>query len=403
MHSISVLMDRAGYPIAAAALVFSVALVLLASTGYGINVNLPKSGLLVFQGASSAQSRYNYNTTDNFNTESIGADTPYRYFHGYKVFDLGIAPSQNYRSIVSPCNQPANSSEAFTAGIYNCQPSFTGIIQSHGSGASTSSAASIESLNWAGYVGSSSSPVSNSVLGSWIVQTASKSSSATYSSQWTGIGGFSDDTLIQAGTESDYYNGAAHYDAWYELLPGYEIVISNFPVSPGDVIYANITAVSGEANEWQITMIDETKGEGFSITVSYASSQLSSEWVEERPEVCSSTCSLSSLSNFGTAYYGNDYTQISANSLTNYANMGSGVVPVASLPGLTSVTMVNEGRRGSLTLLATPSSLSTDGTSFYVYSGSSTSTSTTSTSTTSVSTTASTTTVRPRHSSGFGR
>ena len=292
-----------------------------------------------------------------YNTDaSIGPDTPYSYIKGYKVFDLGSIPATNYSAFASPCN-PHYSGSAYRKGIYNCQP----IRSNHGASAgSVSNAASTELLNWAGYVGIVSSHSATSVQGSWTVQAAAPSSSATYSAQWAGIGGFNDGTLIQAGTEIDYYNGAAHYTAWYELLPAYETVISNLPVSPGDNIYVNITAVPNRANNWTITLIDKTTGEGFTINASYQSSQNSSEWVEERPEVCSSSCSLANLTNFGESYYGYDYT---GNALTNYAEMGYGIQPVSQLPGLTSMTMVSNT---AAAILAQPSPLTSDGTSFSV-------------------------------------
>ena len=110
--------------------------------------------------------------------------------------------------------------------IYNC-PIFKGDISSKTlaaipTGIKINNSNITGSLNWAGYAVSESSPTVTSVLGSWIVQPAQPNVNATYSSQWIGIGGFSDSSLIQTGTESDYYNGSAHYDAWYELLPAFE-------------------------------------------------------------------------------------------------------------------------------------------------------------------------------------
>lgn len=331
-----------------------------------------------------------YNISDMYNARAIDSNTPYTYLNGRKTFLLGTQPSINFNGIVSPCNLQPGSNQAYTQGIYNCQTTFS----NGGAQPAKEAASSEESLNWAGWVGSSSSPVANSVQGSWIVQTAGKSSSATYSAQWIGIGGFSDGTLIQTGTEADYYSGSAHYTAWYELLPASETPISGFTVSPGDVISANI--VPGTAkNTWIINLADITKNEGFTITVTYNSSKLSAEWIEERPEICSSTCSLSSLANFSASYYGNDYTSVTS---TNYANMGSGLQQISSLPGLTSITMVNESSKGVITPLAQPSALTADGTSFSVEQYTSTTTTipptTTSTPTTSTIKTTTTSTVR---------
>src|SRR5579859_4529046 len=58
------------------------------------------------------------------------------------------------------------------------------------------------SSNWSGYAVSGSS--FTSATGSWIVQKVSASHKATYSSQWVGIDGFTNSSLIQTGTESDF-------------------------------------------------------------------------------------------------------------------------------------------------------------------------------------------------------
>ncbi len=300
-----------------------------------------------------------HNNIRNHNGLSIGQKTPYFYFMGYKIFELGNAPSINYKNISSPCNKHHTTAVSYQQGIYNC-PSTTTLS----SNAAGSNVFQMKSLNWAGYVSDINSSSASSVQGSWIVQTAGVTSSPTYSAQWAGIGGFADSTLIQAGTESDYYGGASHYTGWYELLPAAETPIGNFIISPGDKMYVNITSIPNQTNEWDIILIDKTTGVGFSITVVYNSSRLSSEWVEERPEMCSIlSCTLTSLANYNTSYYGSDYTP---SPVTNYANMGSGLLPISQLPGLVSVTMVNQSSSGTLTTLATPSALTSDGTSFSV-------------------------------------
>lgn len=338
-------------------------------------------------GLAGAQAQYaSSNLSDTLNNITIGTDTPYSSLHGYKVYTLGNAPAPDYSKIVSPCSSQAGADVEYTNGIYNCQ--YSGASdQVAGTSRGISAQAQVESLNWAGYVGVSSAHVTTSAQGSWEVQAAGKTSGATYSAQWVGIGGYSDDTLIQTGTESDYYDGSSHYTAWYELLPASETAIAGLTISPGDIINATIKAVPGETNEWNITLIDETTGKGFDIVVSYSSSQLSSEWVEERPEICSYSCSLTTLADFNTAYYGEDNTGIPN---TNFADMGSNTVPISGLPGLTSVTMVSQSG-SKLTMLAQPSALRSDGTSFTV----STPAPVTTTTTVRTTTIPPTTTIRP--------
>jgi hypothetical protein len=188
------------------------------------------------------------------------------------------------------------------------------------------------------------------------VQAAAPTTKATYSSQWIGIGGFfsGDGSLIQTGTESDY-NGGASYYAWYELLPASETPIS-MAVKPGDVMYANISLAAHTTNTWVVSIYDQTSHGGFAQFVTYSSSKLSAEWIEERPELCSAVCTLTSLANFGKAHYGFDFTS-QAN--TNFAVIKGVLGKISHFPHA-SITMVDT--RG-LTL-ASPTLLSTDGTSF---------------------------------------
>jgi hypothetical protein len=225
----------------------------------------------------------------------------------------------------------------------------------------------VGSLNWGGYVAAASFPSSGtpaagvtSVNASWKVQTAASTSTTTYSAQWTGIGGFfsSDSSLIQLGTESDYYNRAGHYDAWIEMLPNAEQVIP-LTIKPGDTIVAGISPAPG-SNAWFMNMTDVTTGKSYTTTGSYTSSKLSGEYIEERPELCSRfSCSLTTLANFGTAYYGSDNTnQPSTEFLTlsgSFVALGSSQVQNESI-----IMYANNGQ----TQIAIPSPLSTDGTSF---------------------------------------
>lgn len=250
----------------------------------------------------------------------------------------------------------------------------------------------VESTNWGGYVVASSfsspQPIVTAVHGSWIVQAVQPSSSATYSAQWIGIGGYfsSDSSLIQTGTESDSSSGSTTYNAWYELLPNSETAISSLTISPGDKIDASVVcsgSCTSATQGWTITVKDVTTGQQFTTTQSYSSSLKSAEWIEERPETCFGPfCSLTTLANFGTAYYGQDYTSVSN---TGFATIGSQTSAIGSFPN-NAITMVDS----SGSTLAQPSSLSSDGSSFTMsYGSQGTTTSSTTTTTTSSSTTSS--------------
>jgi hypothetical protein len=147
----------------------------------------------------------------------------------------------------------------------------------------------LSSLDWAGYVVASDfnnpQPVVTSVSGSWVVPEINGSSQDRFSAAWVGIGGQSDRTLIQTGTEHDSVDGQKVYYAWYELLPDYSVTIPDIDVSAGDKITASISLVDSGSNEWLIFLSDVTTGQNFSKNFFYGSSRLSAEWIVERPTV----------------------------------------------------------------------------------------------------------------------
>jgi hypothetical protein len=135
------------------------------------------------------------------------------------------------------------------------------------------------SSNWSGYAVTGSTY--NAVTAKWIVPAVAASRKATYSSNWVGIDGYNNSSLIQTGTESDYYNGSAHYAAWWEILPAAETVIPSITVKPGDTVTASIT--KGPGSSWTITIADGSHS--FTTTQTYTGPQSSAEWVEEAPTV----------------------------------------------------------------------------------------------------------------------
>jgi Peptidase A4 family len=156
--------------------------------------------------------------------------------------------------------------------------------------------------NWSGYAETGTFA---GVSGTWTVPSVSATSSASYSAAWVGVDGFSNSNLIQTGTEQDYYNGAAHYDAWWEILPAAETEISPsyYPVSPGDRMSASIyettpTISSGgrhqrqTGREWVITISDQSHGWSFTTDQAYSGPGTSAEWIMEAPEVGGRIASL---------------------------------------------------------------------------------------------------------------
>jgi hypothetical protein len=174
------------------------------------------------------------------------------------------------------------------------------------------------SNNWSGYGISGGNYTA--VQGTWIVpavsyQSYSGSPKVEASSTWIGIGGQDGDaTLIQTGTmQVAGPNGEAEYFAWYELLPNTEVPISpkDYPVKAGDAITARIqcTAACGAhaLSTWTLTLSNANRWQRpYSITLQYASSMTSVEWIVEGP--CIKNCSSSEpgfayLPNYGSTTF----------------------------------------------------------------------------------------------------
>ncbi|MDP9271202.1 MAG: G1 family endopeptidase [Chloroflexota bacterium] len=147
------------------------------------------------------------------------------------------------------------------------------------------------SSNWSGYA---KTGTFSRASGAWVVPSVAPSRKATYSSQWVGIDGFNNSNLIQTGTEADFYNGSAHYAAWWEILPAAETVIPAITVHPGDHMSASVTKGSG--NSWTITISDTTTGKSFTTVQTYTGPGTSAEWIEEAPSVGGHVATLANFS-----------------------------------------------------------------------------------------------------------
>ena len=147
------------------------------------------------------------------------------------------------------------------------------------------------SSNWAGYA-VAGGPYS-SVGAQWTVPAVSASYRGSFSALWVGIDGFTSSALIQAGTEADYFNGVAHYSAWWEILPAPAVTIRTLSVRPGDRMSVTITRVS--SGRWRIVVKDARSG-SYATTRAYSGSASSAEWIEETPIVGGRTTLLAAHS-----------------------------------------------------------------------------------------------------------
>jgi hypothetical protein len=137
------------------------------------------------------------------------------------------------------------------------------------------------STNWSGYLATNGS--FTGVSGSWTATLATGNGSTTSAdSTWIGIGGVTTSDLIQVGTQNIIAaNSQVSTSAFYELLPNVSQPVPGVTVSPGDSMTASLSEI--RSGQWIIIIIDKTDGESNTITISYASSLSSAEWIEEDP------------------------------------------------------------------------------------------------------------------------
>jgi hypothetical protein len=222
-----------------------------------------------------------------------------------------------------------------------------GVTQGHGhsggGGGGGTSPICWASSNWSGYAlsenavsGASCVPPTNtvytSVSATWTVPTVQATTGTSYSAVWTGIDGFTNTSLIQAGTEQDIVNGKTHYDAWWEILPAAETVVSS--VNPGDSI--TVTISKGTGSSWTISLTDN-KGGSFTRTETYTGPGASAEWVVEAPTVGGRVATLAPYGStvFDLATANGAAVQLPANSggeMVQGSRFNSQVVSIPSEP-----------------------------------------------------------------------
>lgn len=207
------------------------------------------------------------------------------------------------------------------------------------------------SNNWSGYA-AYSSPSNNSVTdvkGAWVVP-AVTGTGTQLCSAWVGIDGYGSGTVEQIGTESDWYNGAPTYNAWYEMYPESETRITTMTVYPGDQMTAEVQYTAGG---FVMTIFDLTQSSSFSITRSslplHPANRVSAEWIVEAPTLGGNLAAL--------AYFG----LVNFNACSATIN---GVTGTISNSAWTNVPITMQSTGG--TTQAVPSALSPDGAAFSV-------------------------------------
>jgi hypothetical protein len=219
--------------------------------------------------------------------------------------------------------------------------------------------------NWAGYAETASKKTFTAITGTFTVPTVDTNVSGTYySSDWVGIGGFSDDSLIQAGVEADSIGGNAYYGAWTEVLPASENPLA-MSISPGDTIL--VTIIETAKNTWKMSVSDTSIGKTLTRKVHYKSSGSSAEAIMERPCIQGPCDSVSDLANLAQTTPETFEPVLAA---TSSPSNSPGYEPLLSPPSgatLEDIVMVNNAGSG---VIATPSDANSDADGFTVADGS---------------------------------
>ncbi len=220
----------------------------------------------------------------------------------------------------------------------------------------------VNSTNWSGYA--DINDTFQTVSGSWTEPTVTCStggggllgglgltSSATYSSFWVGLDGYTSSSVEQTGTDADCSRtGQPTYYAWYEMFPAgsVDLSTSTYPVSPGDKMTGMV--MSNASGGFALILADAQKGWKFTFNAQGSGmARSSAEWVAEAPSVCPLLfCSPLTLANFGTV----TFTNAAAGDVTNH--LGT----ISAFPDA-AISMASGG-----TVRATPGPLTAGGSSF---------------------------------------
>ena len=112
-------------------------------------------------------------------------------------------------------------------------------------------------------------------------------------SEWAGIDGFDNSSLIQAGIQEEPVVGTdlVNINPWWEILPATETPITSMTVAPGDSVTVTIYETTSPG-EWYIGVTDNTNGQSFSTVQPYYGPASSAEWIVEAPTVNGSITTL---------------------------------------------------------------------------------------------------------------
>jgi Peptidase A4 family len=210
--------------------------------------------------------------------------------------------------------------------------------------------ATTTSVNWSGYavetnIGSPQANAFTDVQATWIVPSLSPSADSkhnAYSSTWIGLDGDSSKTVEQIGIEQDYINGKAVYYAWYEMYPKSPVIL-DLSIQAGDTIKAEVQYLGNNTYQLSLDDLNDTSPQ---FTIQIESSKpirSSAEWIEE---------STGRLADFNTVTF------------TNASATAGTTTGTISDPAWQTEEIFLVSKSGGV--LAAPTSLSNDGSSFSI-------------------------------------
>lgn len=217
------------------------------------------------------------------------------------------------------------------------------------------------SSNWSGYVitTGSNAPQYGEIFGAWYVPRAYAQGGfwhLNYSSLWVGIDGWGTPDVVQDGTDQNtetiFWIQASSYGAWTEWYPYSSQSVSNFPVNPGDQIWAwtwvgtanDVWSATGGVGWFYLYNATQNVSSGYLSTAAPAGTVFNghqAEWVMERPSVGGSVTSLANYSSatvfdawaYDFAYHARYYQSDASWNLSMYngSDLLSTVAPVDSM------------------------------------------------------------------------
>jgi Peptidase A4 family len=182
--------------------------------------------------------------------------------------------------------------------------------------------ATVTTSNWSGY--SEAGGPFTYITGTFNVPNLAVSGTLTDTSEWVGIDGAGNQSLIQAGVNEAYdpTSNRVYVNAWWEILPAPSTPIFSLVVTPGDMVTVTISELS--AGLWSITVTDDTTGQTFTTNLPYSGPAQSAEWIVEAPTMVSG----------GTTFTLGNYSPA-----VTFSNLGATGTPTS----LYAVVMVQNG------------------------------------------------------------